>query len=235
MRSLKNLPPKQKTAMTIAKLFAESYVDIFTKMKLNFSVSPSMHFIEVSQTSQRVSSILDFTGSINGFMIVNYPEDAALDTVKQYQMTMGLSEEDCPTSIGTEVQDTLGELLNQASGAFRRNLEVKYDIKTKSFTPITMIVNNMLVVRPAETGTKYSFIRAQLNTPAGHSFFIEFCIQDIIFVLTEEIAEDSRSTDERLDAARLDVSDAGAAGPAATSEKPSVEPDTDDLLKNLFG
>jgi len=174
--------PEAANAIKMTKLFSESYVEIFNKMGAGgFTVSPSFYLIGSAQTRHRVASLLDFTGGVNGLVIINYPEDAAISVVKEFLMGMGLSDEDTPTAIAEEVTNTLGEICNQVLGNFRKNLEEKYGFQASSGTPMTMLVNTMLSLRPVDS-EGFFYVRSQILTPSMKGFFVEFCIQQGVFV-----------------------------------------------------
>ncbi len=178
--------PEAINAIRIARLFADSYVEVFKKMgsKLGekFSVAPTFTIVKAAETRHKVTSLLDFTGAINGFVILNYSSDAALDVVSVFLQGMGMSKEDCPKFVGEDAANTLGEITNQVLGGFRRNLEKTYGMKSSSGTPITMIMNTMFNLAPVDHGIKHVYVRVQINTPSANAVYVEFCMQEGIFV-----------------------------------------------------
>ncbi len=173
------------TAIKMTKLFAESYIEAFNKISnggKKFTLSPSYYVINAAQTRHRVASLLDFTGGINGFAIINYPKESALNVIEAFLTGMGMGVEDCPKAISEEAINTLGEVCNQVLGGFRRNVEEKYGFHATSGTPITMLVNTQLSLTPVEADQNYHFVRAQITTPNMHPFFIEFCLEEGTFV-----------------------------------------------------
>ncbi len=178
--------PEAINAIRVARLFTDSYVEVFKKMGSmvggKFSVAPTFTIVKAAETRHKVTSLLDFTGAINGFVILNYPSEAALDVVSSFLQGMGMSKEDCPKFVGEDAANTLGEITNQVLGGFRRNLEKTYGMKSMSGTPITMIMNTMFNLAPVDRGMKYVYVRAQINTPNANAVYIEFCMQEGIFV-----------------------------------------------------
>ena len=177
-KTRRGLSPETANAIRMAKMFAESYTEVFQVMggSGKFTIAPSFYVIDTAQTRHRVSSLLDFTGGINGFVIINYPEAAAIDVVSTFMRGMGMSAEDCPKSIGEEVINTLGEIINQVLGKFRKNIKGHYGLAAESGTPITMLVNTMLRLSPVDS-TQNLYVRGQISTPSLKAFYIEFCIQ----------------------------------------------------------
>ncbi|MDH5542197.1 MAG: DUF3334 family protein [Nitrospinota bacterium] len=175
--------PEAANAIKMTKLFSESYIEAFNKLggKGKFTVSPSYYLINSAQTRHRVASLLDFTGGINGLVIINYPEEAAIDVVSEFMKGMGMGPEDTPKVIAEEVTNTLGEICNQVVGSFRKNLERKYGFQATSGTPMTMLVNTQLNLSPVDA-RGFFFVRSQILTPSMKAFFIEFCIQEGVFV-----------------------------------------------------
>ena len=174
----RGLAPESANAIKMTKMFAESYTEIFNTFgaRGKFSIAPSFYVINTAQTRHRVSSLLDFTGGINGFVIINYPEAAAVDVVSTFMQGMGMPAEDCPKSVGEEVINTLGEVINQVLGKFRKNIQRQFGLAAESGTPITMLVNTMLRLSPVDS-TQNLFVRGQISTPSLKPFYIEFCIQ----------------------------------------------------------
>jgi len=176
--SQRGLGPETANAIKMAKMFAESYTEVFQIMggSGKFHIAPSFYVIHGAQTRHRVSSLLDFTGGINGFVIINYPDEAAVDVVSTFMQRMGLPPEDCPKSVSEEVVNTLGEIINQVLGKFRKNIQDRYGLTAESGTPITMMVNTMLRLSPIGIDENY-YVRGQISTPNSKAFYIEFCVQ----------------------------------------------------------
>ena len=174
----RGLAPETANAVKMTKMFAESYTEVFSTFGASgkFSIAPSFYVINTAQTRHRVSSLLDFTGGINGFVIINYPAAAAIDVVSTFMQGMGMPANDCPKTVGEEVINTLGEVLNQVLGKFRKNIQGHFGLVAESGTPITMLVNTMLRLSPVDS-TQNLYVRGQLSTPSLKAFYIEFCIQ----------------------------------------------------------
>lgn len=181
------LGPETANAIKMAKMFAESYTEIFEIMGGGgkFEIAPSFYVIPGAQTRHRVSSLLDFTGGINGFVIINYPEEAAVDVVSTFMQRMGMPPEDCPKSVSEEVVNTLGEIINQVLGKFRKNIQDRYGLSAESGTPITMMVNTMLRLTPVGIDENF-YVRGQITTPNSKAFFIEFCVQQGLIAKLKE-------------------------------------------------
>ena len=186
-KSQRGLGPESANVIKIAKMFAESYAEVFRIMGGGgkFSIAPSYYMIRGAQTRHRVSSLLDFTGGINGFVIINYPEDAAVDVVSIFMQRMGLPPEDCPKTVSEDAISTLGEIINQVVGRFRKNIQVRYGLSAESGTPITMMVNTMLRLTPVGIDENY-YVRGQITTPNSKAFFIEFCVQQGLIAKLKE-------------------------------------------------
>lgn len=174
----RGLAPETSNAIKMTKMFAESYTEVFHSLggSGRFTIAPSFYVINTAQTRHRVSSLLDFTGGINGFVIINYPEEAAVDVVSTFMQGMGMPADDCPKSVGEEVINTLGEVLNQVLGKFRKNIQRNFGLNAESGTPITMLVNTMLRLSPVDS-TQNLYVRGQISTPSSKAFYIEFCVQ----------------------------------------------------------
>ena len=177
-KTRRGFSPEITNAIRMAKMFAESYTEVFLMMggSGKFTIAPSFYVVDTAQTRHRVSSLLDFTGGINGFVIINYPEAAAIDVVSVFMQGMGMSADDCPKSIGEEVVSTLGEIINQVLGKFRKNIKGHYGMYAESGTPITMLVNTMLKLSPVDSSHNL-YVRGQISTPSSKAFYIEFCVQ----------------------------------------------------------
>lgn len=172
-------------AINITNIFCRAYIEVLTKLNRQhqFVISPTFQVIQSIETRHRVSSIIDFTGGINGILIINYSSEAAMDVVGNFLQGMGMAPEDCPKGLGEEMLNILGEITNQVVGNFRKNLFKEFGLHTTSGTPVTMIPNLMLSVMPAASQhSDATSIRAQITTPAGHPFFIELCVQKGLFV-----------------------------------------------------
>jgi len=177
--------PATATSIKMAKLFAESYIEAFDKLggpAAGFTVSPTFYVINSAQTRHRVSSLLDFTGGINGFAIINYPAESALEAVGAFLQGMGMGSDDCPKNISEEAVNTVGEICNQVLGGFRRNLEARYNLLATSGTPISMLVNTQLSMSPVDADTNFHFIRTQITTPKKQPIYVEFCIEEGVFI-----------------------------------------------------
>ncbi len=177
--------PETKMAIDLTNLFCRSYINVFHlfRGKGKFEISPNFQLLDSVQTRHRISTLLDFTGSINGIVIINYTEDAAVNVVSAFLQGMGMGEDDCPKGLGEELINVLGEIMNQVLGAFRRNLSKEYGLSTTSGTPVTMIPSVMLNVTPVETTQRsFVYVRAQISTPSSVSFYVEFCVQKGVII-----------------------------------------------------
>ena len=183
----RGLGPETANVIKIAKMFALSYAEVFQIMGGvgKFNIAPSFYVIHGAQTRHRISSLLDFTGGINGFVIINYPEEAAVDVVSTFMQRMGLPPEDCPKTVSEEVVSTLGEIINQVLGKFRKNIQIRYGLSAESGTPITMMVNTMLRLTPVGIDENF-YVRGQISTPSSKAFYIEFCVQRGIIAKLKE-------------------------------------------------
>jgi len=128
-----------------------------------------------------IGCFVQFTGDYSGLLILNYSGAAALALYRGYMLQMGMPEEELSTMhTSDEVIDSLGELVNQIIGKFRKNVEDAYGLQAQNSQPKAIQINASITlsIGPAQAGEQYRRISFKV---AGHPFQVELAFEQSQF------------------------------------------------------
>ncbi len=124
-----------------------------------------------------------FNGDYSGLMIINFTAEAAMSVYKQQMIHMGIPEEELASEYtADEVVDSIGEIINQIIGTFRRRIEEQYDLVATNTQPKAIALTTSIILTIDTPEFDKDLCRKLAFKIEGHSFHIELSMEKTEFV-----------------------------------------------------
>jgi len=177
--------------MMLTKTSTIEFVRIFSSSIRDLIQSSTSKKILVSKTAMQVGGIqisgdvgafVAFKGDYSGIMVLNFEADAALEIVSDTLIMMGFPEDEVPKHHGSdEVRSNIGEIVNQAIGKCRSQVQEKFDLTARAnipaVVPITVpIALTMVAKEPAEM----ECVRVSFTTVKRNKFYMELALEPLL-------------------------------------------------------
>lgn len=157
----------------------------------------------ISKTTLRpdIGTFVLFSGSFSGMVVINFPKESALELYSDYMTNMGLSPSDFnATFISDEVQNSLGELMNQMIGNFTGKVSAELHGNITQSQPKMLALPHELQINMNMTLDNPVVRRITFFTQGSNVFYLELAMDDTDFTVVREFQEHSQlSPDDILD------------------------------------
>ncbi len=172
---------KTNTIDAISKIICES-----VKETLSASTNSEIQYAPVIQKISSVSlkpgvgCFVQFRGDYAGLFIMNISGEAALELYQCSMLFMGLSEDELAKEhTSSEVENYIGEIVNQLLGNIRKNVERQYNIAAYNNQPKALNIESSIQLSVATMLNKTQNRRLLFRTARNHHFSVEFSMEDI--------------------------------------------------------
>jgi len=191
---------KKSTLNELAELLAETAGEVLgLNTGVQIKIAPTLQKISFVSLRPDIGAFLEFTGDYNGLLCMNFTKEAALELYQQAMRNLGLPEEEIARDyFSDEVINFVGEMVNQIIGNFRKKVEKKYGLIARNNQPRAIPLSHTITMY-LETFLNNSQARKiSLRTPSGHSFYIEFALEQTEFIPFKNPEEDNEASVEDL-------------------------------------
>lgn len=179
---------KTSTIDAISKIICES-----VKETLSASTNSTIHYAPVIQKISTVSlkpgvgCFVQFKGDYSGLFIMNISGEAALELYQRSMLSMGLSADELAKEYtSSEVENYIGEIVNQLIGNIRKNVERQYSIAAYNNQPKALNIESSIQLSVATMLNKTQSRRLLFRTENNYQFSIEFSMEDIELISIAE-------------------------------------------------
>ena len=168
-----------------------------------------------------------FDGGFSGLVIVNFSAQAAMELYSKYMLSMGMSRAELASSYTSdEVNNVLGELMNQVVGDFTGKVHRELNTRITHNQPKMLVLNKQVLLSVDANLDQPEARRVTFYTGSNNLFYLELAIDRTEFIKLYDF-----EPQEVPDPAAL----IAQAHHKPTQESPVAAPpaDTDNLLKSL--
>lgn len=168
-----------------------------------------------------------FDGGFSGLVIVNFSSQAAMELYSKYMLNMGMSRAELANSYTSdEVNNVLGELMNQVVGDFTGKVHRELNTRITHNQPKMLVLNKQVLLSVDANLDQPEARRVTFYTGSNNLFYLELAIDRTEFIKLYDFEPQEVPDPDALIA---------QAHHKPAQEAPAAEPpsDTDNLLKSL--
>lgn len=146
-----------------------------------FYCSPTVQSLCKVHLRPDIGCFVQFDGDYSGLLILNFSGPAAVAIYQAYMIQMGMPKEELSDShTSDDVIDSIGELVNQIIGKFRKKVEDAYGLQTQNSQPKAININESITLSIGPTQANDHYRRLSLKV-AGHPFQAELAFEQTQF------------------------------------------------------
>ncbi|MCP3923604.1 MAG: DUF3334 family protein [Desulfobacterales bacterium] len=175
---------KIKKTEDIVKILCDSVQNVL-QLSTNTDIKYSPMTQKISNTSLRpdIGCFIQLDGGFSGLVVLNFPADSAIEIYRAYRLCMGQDEKKLAKSHTSEdVADTLGELMNQAIGGFRKNLKRELLVTVNQSQPKMLVINSELLISINAHIDRPQCRKVSFETGHHSPFYLEIAMEKTEFV-----------------------------------------------------
>jgi len=168
-----------------------------------------------------------FDGGFSGLVIVNFSAQAAMELYSKYMLSMGMSRAELASSYTSdEVNNVLGELMNQVVGDFTGKVHRELNTRITHNQPKMLVLNKQVLLSVDANLDQPEARRVTFYTGSNNLFYLELAIDRTEFIKLYDFEPQEVPDPDALIA---------QAHHKPAQEAPVAAPpsDTDNLLKSL--
>ncbi len=163
--------------------------------KITFS--PLVQKIKRTCLKPDIGCFTIFEGGISGLLIMNFSAEASLELYRSYLLNMGMPEEELSIlHFSDDVANSLGELMNQATGRFKTDLKRELAVSIKLNQPKMLTINKDIIISIDTKIDDPQYRRVSFETEDHHPFYLELGIEKTEF---EELFPPERQEKEDIE------------------------------------
>lgn len=175
---------KAKKTEDILKVLCDSVENVLRRAT-NTEIKYSPMTQKISNTSLRpdIGCFIQLDGGFSGLVVMNFPSESAIEIYRAYRLAMGQDEKKLAKSHTSEdVADTLGELMNQAIGGFRKDLKREFLVTVNQSQPKMLVINSELVISINAHIDKPQCRKVSFETGHHSPFYLEMAMEKTEFI-----------------------------------------------------
>ncbi len=148
--------------------------------KIKFS--PLVQKIKRTCLKPDIGCFTIFEGGISGLLIMNFSAEASLELYRSYMLNMGMPEDELSIlHFSDDVANSLGELMNQATGRFKTDLKRELAVSIKLNQPKMLTINKDIIISIDTKIDDPQYRRVSFETEDHHPFYLELGIEKTEF------------------------------------------------------
>lgn len=153
-----------------------------TALNREITFSPLVQKIKRTCLKPDIGCFTIFEGGLSGLLIMNFSAEAALEIYRSYMLNMGMPENELSIlHTSDDVANSLGELLNQATGKFKTELKNELSITIKLNQPKMLTVSKDIIISIDTQIDAPQYRRVSFETENHHPFYVELGIEKTEF------------------------------------------------------
>ncbi len=146
------------------------------------SFSPIVQKIKKTCLKPDIGCFTIFEGGISGLLIMNFSAEASLEIYRSYMLNMGMPGDELSIlHTSDDVANSLGELMNQATGKFKTDLKNELFISIKLSQPKMLTINKDIIISIDTQIEDPQYRRVSFETENHHPFYVELGIEKTEF------------------------------------------------------
>jgi CheY-specific phosphatase CheX len=144
--------------------------------------SPMVQTIKKTCLKPEIGCFVLFSGDFTGLVAMNFSEESAMEIYRNYMVHMGMPEEELATNCTSDdVANSLGELMNQCIGRFRRDLEKETHIFVYQNQPKMLVITEAVEISIEAAIDRPQLRKISFKTEGGHRFYMEVSFGNMKF------------------------------------------------------
>ena len=172
-----------KSTKEILLILCKSIKNVLkTASNREITFSPLIQKIKRTCLKPDIGCFTIFEGGISGLLIMNFSAEASLEIYRSYMLNMGMPENELSIlHTSDDVANSLGELMNQATGRFKTDLKNELSVSIKLSQPKMLTMNKDIIISIDTKIEDPECRRVSFETQDHHPFYIELGIEKTEF------------------------------------------------------
>ena len=168
-----------KSTREILLILCKSIKNVLKKASnREITFSPLVQKIKKTCLKPDIGCITIFEGGISGLLIMNFSAEASLEIYRSYMLNMGMPENELSIlHTSDDVANSLGELVNQATGKFKTDLKNELSVSIKLNQPKMLTINKDIIISIDTQIDDPQYRRVSFETENHHPFYVELGIE----------------------------------------------------------
>lgn len=179
------MPTKRiRTTEDILKLLSNAVQRILSfATGTEITYSPMIQRINKTCLKPDIGCFVLFDGVFSGLVVINFSAPASIELYRSYMLNMGMPEEELSTlHTSDDVNNTLGELMNQIVGNFAKEVRQELGASLFQSQPRMIVINQELILSISTHIERPQYRKVSFETASHHPFFLEFCMEKAEFI-----------------------------------------------------
>ncbi len=148
----------------------------------NITFSPLVQKIKQTCLKPDIGCFTIFEGGISGLLVINFSAEASLELYRTYMLNMGMPENELSIlHTSDDVANSLGELMNQATGRFKNELNHEFGVSIKLNQPKMLTINKDIIISIDTRIEDPRYRKVCFETENHHPFYLELGIEQTEF------------------------------------------------------
>jgi len=138
-----------------------------------------------------------FDGGFSGLVVLNFSAQAAMELYESYMLNMGMAREDLAVSYTSdEVNNVMGELMNQMVGDFTSRVERELQTHITQNQPKMLVINKQVTLSIGANLDNPEARRVSFFTGKSNTFYLELAVDRTEFIKIADFdVEEDRDPD----------------------------------------
>jgi CheY-specific phosphatase CheX len=175
-----------KTIDVVAQILGQSTVEVMQRSS-GSSAQFANYLQKIPSVNLKpdVSCFIQFEGDYRGLLVMNFPQETALEYYRASMIHMGMPPEEVSENyISDQVLDSVGEMVNQLIGKFRQKMQTKYGFfaTNRRPKPLEIVDSILLSIQGVPNDDMERCRRLSFRFMDKFPFTIEFFLEKTEFI-----------------------------------------------------
>lgn len=195
-----NCPENTIDSADIMLSLCDSVVYVLnTATKTDVKYTPMVQTICKTSLKPDVSTFVIFTGSFSGLVVLNFTKEAAMEFYTNYMASMGIKAKDLAKNYTSEeVQNSLGELMNQILGHFTSHISSTLHGRITQSQPKMLALPHEVQISMNMALDNPVIRRVTFTTSENEVFYLELAMDDTSFTKVRDFQEHSQLSPDEI-------------------------------------